>query len=125
MIERLKEKTFSGIKWNSISMGATTLIRLGTLIVLCRLLDPADFGLMGMIMAVIGLAEAFGDAGLSHALIQRQDVPRSHLSSLFWCNIAGGVVFFVLIIAGKSFIAQFFREPRLVEYLSWAALLFP
>jgi len=36
-----------------------------------RLLSPSDFGLMGMIMVVIGFAQAFADMGISNARMQR------------------------------------------------------
>ncbi len=42
--------------------------------VLARLLSPADFGLMGMIMVVFGFAQAFADMGISNAIIHHQDV---------------------------------------------------
>lgn len=69
MIDLLKTQAVSGVKWSGISMGMVTTLRFVTLAILARLLSPSDFGLMGMIMVVIGFAQAFADMGLSNAII--------------------------------------------------------
>ena len=65
----LKERAVAGVKWNGISMGVVTTLQFVTLAILARLLSPSDFGLMGMIMVVIGFAHAFADMGVSSAII--------------------------------------------------------
>jgi len=124
MYEELKQKAMSGVKWNSLATAAATLTRLATLAVLTRLLRVSDIGLMAMIMTVISLAEAFSDAGLGHALIQRQNVPRNHLSSLFWCNVFCGTILFVMILGVSPLAAVFFKKPILCGYLRYAAFAF-
>ena len=78
-------------------MGAVTALQFVSLAVLARLLSPSDFGLMGMIMVVIGFAQAFADMGISNAIIYRQDATRDQLSSLYWLNILAGVVVFFVV----------------------------
>jgi O-antigen/teichoic acid export membrane protein len=48
-------------------MGVVTALQLITLGILARLLSSTDFGLMSMIMVVIGFAQAFADMGVSNA----------------------------------------------------------
>lgn len=69
----LKSQAVSGAKWNGVSMGVVTTLQFLTLAILARLLSPSDFGLMGMIMVVIGFAQLFSDMGISNAIIYRQD----------------------------------------------------
>ena len=124
MIDQLKSQAISGVKWNGISMGGVTLFHFVSLAVLARLLSSSDFGLMGMIMVVMGVAQAFSDMGLSNALIQRQNVPRDHLSSLFWINVLAGVLLFVCVLSVRSLVSTFFREPNLLNYLYFASFIF-
>jgi O-antigen/teichoic acid export membrane protein len=52
-----------------------------------RLLDPKDFGLVGMVTAFRGVLYLFKDFGLSSATVQRVDVTDEQISTLFWINI--------------------------------------
>ncbi len=120
----LRQQAVSGVKWSGISTGAVTVIQFGTLTVLSRLLSPSDFGLMGMIMVVIGFASAFADMGVSNAIIHRQDATSDQLSSLYWLNIIAGVIIFLLICVSTPLVVGFYHEPRLSKLLYLAALVF-
>ena len=105
-------------------MGVVTTLQFATLAVLARLLAPADFGLMGMVMVVIGFAQAFADMGLSNAIIQRQRVEKNHLSSFFWINVFTGIVLFVFILLFRPVAVLYFKQPLLSNYLIFAAFIF-
>jgi len=92
--------------------------------VLARILSPSDFGLMGMIMIVIGFAQTFADMGLSNAIIHRQDIESGNLSSFFWANVLSGILLFLLVVLVRPLVVGFFEEPRLSSYLLLAAFIF-
>src|SRR5262245_42244088 len=73
-IKDLREKTIRGGFAKLCSQAANFLVRLGSLMILGRLLDPKDFGLVGMVTAVIGFLNLFRDFGLSTASVQRATV---------------------------------------------------
>ena len=120
----LRHKAISGVKWNGVSMGVITGLQFITLIVLARILSPMDFGVMGMIMVVIGFAQAFADMGLSNAIIHRQDTSPDQLSSLYWLNVLAGVAVFCVICASAPLIVGFYHEPRLQNLLYLTAAIF-
>jgi len=47
----LKEKTIRGGLARVCAQGANFLIRMGSVVVLARMLNPTDFGLVGMVTA--------------------------------------------------------------------------
>lgn len=120
----LRHKAISGVKWNGLATGVTAGLQFVTLIVLARILAPADFGVMGMIMVVIGFAQAFADMGLSNAIIHRQDTSSDQLSSLYWLNVLAGVAVFSVICAAAPLVVRFYHEPRLQNLLYLTALIF-
>ncbi len=124
MIDKLKKQVVLGVKWSGFSMGTITTLQFLTLAILARILLPSDFGLMGMIMVIIGFAQAFADIGLSNAIIHRQDVIVSHLSSFFWINILTGIFLFGCIILTRSFVVIYFKQPSLYNYLTITAFIF-
>src|SRR5258708_29327739 len=82
--------------------------------VLARLLEPKDFGIVGMVTALIGVLNLFRDFGLSTATVQRKTVTDEQISTLFWINMLVGTVLAVISVAVAPFVAAFYHEPRLV-----------
>jgi PST family polysaccharide transporter len=110
----LKDKAIRGGFAKVCAQGANFALRLGSLMILGRLLDPTDFGLVGMVTAVIGVLDLFKDFGLSTATVQRDKITGEQLSTLFWINLAVGVGLAALSMAMAPFIGSFYNEPRLV-----------
>ena len=79
-MQDLKERTIRGGAARLASQVASLVLRTGALVVLARLLDPKDFGLVGMVTAFTGMLSWFRDFGLSAAAVQR--VGHHHGSAL-------------------------------------------
>jgi len=56
-------------------------------IILARLLSPDEFGLLGMIIIFISVAQVFVDSGLSQSLIRKQNCTADDYSTIFWTNL--------------------------------------
>jgi PST family polysaccharide transporter len=110
----LKERTIRGGFAKICSQAANFLVRLGSLMMLARLLDPRDFGLVGMVTAVTGVLNLFKDFGLSTATVQRTTITEEQISTLFWINLSVGAMLGLLTVAIAPALAAFYREPRLV-----------
>ncbi len=82
--------------------------------VLARLLDPKDFGLVGMVTAFTGVLNLFRDFGLSAATVQRVDVTDEQISTLFWINILVGVILALSLTALAPVVVGFYHEPHLL-----------
>jgi len=109
----LKQRTIRGGIAKLCSQGASFTIRIGSLMIMARLLDPKDFGLVGMVTAVIGVFNVFRDFGLSGAAVQRSTVTEEQISTLFWINILVGATLGVLSLAMAPLVVRFYHEPRL------------
>lgn len=120
----LKSAAARGVKWTTLSTIAVTLTQLAQLSVLARFLTPDDFGVMAIMMVVIGFLQAFTDMGISNAIIHRQDVSHSQLSSLYWVNIAAGLAMFALTALLSPVVAVFYAQPRIVSLLLPLSLVF-
>lgn len=113
-MQDIKQKAIRGGAAKMVAQIANFSLRIGSLMVLGRLLDPKDFGLVGMVTAIIGVFNLFRDFGLSTAAVQRPNVTREQHSTLFWVNILVGVILAVVVLAAAPMIAAFYHEPRLV-----------
>ena len=112
-MQDLKEKTIRGGFVRILALGTGVLLRLGSLMVLARLLDPKDFGLLGMVTAFTGVLGLFRDFGLSSATVQRATITDQQMSTLFWVNLLLGALLGLVVLAMAPIIAAFYHEPQL------------
>ena len=110
----LKARAIRGGFAKVCAQGANFVLRIGSLVVLARLLDPKDFGLVGMVTAFTGVLNLFRDFGLSSATVQRVEVSEEQISTLFWINSLVGVILWLLLASVSPLVANFYREPRLL-----------
>jgi PST family polysaccharide transporter len=109
----LKEKTVRGGFARILTQGATFTLRIGSLMILARLIDPKEFGLVGMVTAFTGILNLFRDFGLGTAAVQHESVTHEQISNLFWLNVAVGGVLALATAATAPLIVAFYHEPRL------------
>lgn len=99
-------------------------IQLLGFVVLSRLLDPQIFGLLAMVMVIVGIGEVVRDAGLSTAVIQATHVSQAQRSNLFWINTVVGFLLATTMIVASGAIASFYSQPALKEACLGLAIIF-
>ncbi len=110
----MNARVLQGTGW---TLGARQVQQLATLLVMAYLatvLSPEDFGLVGMVMVLAGLANVLADTGFSAAVIQDQRLGQRHYSTLFWINLAVGAAVSALFFMSASLIAQFYQREELI-----------
>ncbi len=107
----LKARTIRGSFARLCAQIASFLLRIGSLMILARLLGPKDFGLVGMVTAFTGVLTLLRDFGLSSAAIQRATVTEDQQSTLFWLNMLTGALLGLLMIGLAPAIAAFYHDP--------------
>ncbi len=111
----LKHRSTSGGVWMILGQAASFFLRIGSLMVLARLLDPSDFGLYGMLMTLLAFVYFFKDAGLSLAVVQQKEIDHQKISTLFWINVSLGLILMVITVLLGPFAAWFYNEPILIK----------
>jgi O-antigen/teichoic acid export membrane protein len=89
-------------------------LRIGSMVIVARLVTPEHFGLVGMVTALTGFLGLFRDAGLSQATIQRPSITTEQTSTLFWINVLAGAILTALTAAAAPFVSWFYGDPRLI-----------
>ncbi len=114
-----------GIRWVAATHIIRTLLSLGALVILSRLLAPADFGVVGMAYAVVNIGFLIAHLGTDQAIIQRREVSPDFLASLFWLNLGLGAVLAVVTIFVSPIIAAGYGEAAVAPVLAAFAIVFP
>lgn len=110
----LREKAVRGALVRVCAQSANLLLRVGSLAILARLLEPKDFGLVGMVTALTGVLSLFRDFGLSAACVQRGSVTEDQKSTLFWINLLFSAILAAIATGLAPGVARFYHEPRLL-----------
>jgi PST family polysaccharide transporter len=110
----LKRRTTHGALLSTGGQAASFLVRIGSMMVLARLLLKEDFGLVNMVTAFIGFLGLFRDVGLSMATVQRASITVAQASTLFWVNLAVGGILAAMAAVAAPILVVFYGEPRLL-----------
>lgn len=84
------------------------------MIIMARILTPADYGLVGMLTIFIAVSQSLIDSGFSQALIRKQDRSEIDNSTVFYFNIGVGIILYIILFLSAPLIAKFYNEPLLI-----------
>jgi O-antigen/teichoic acid export membrane protein len=120
-----KKKIFVAGIWVILAIGLSQIIRLGSNLILTRLLEPQVFGVMAIVTIVsIGIA-MFTDLGLWPYVVRHKDPENPHMLNVIWTIqvMRGWVMFFLILViviilaAGNQYLPSYFHgvyaDPRL------------
>jgi len=121
--EGLKARAVRGSMWTVGGHGASQVLRLGSNLVLTRLLFPEAFGLMALVQVFMQGLAMFSDVGIGPSIIQnkRGDDPE-FLDTAWTIQIIRGLVLWLAACAIAWPVAQFYNEPMLMQLLPVAGL---
>jgi teichuronic acid exporter len=111
--ESLKSITVHALKWTFLETVVSRGLQFVVGVVLARLLFPEQFGLIAMLAIFMAIAQCFLDSGFAAALIQKRDITQADKCSIFYFNIAVGVIVAGFLCLVAPWIAAFYDEPIL------------
>jgi O-antigen/teichoic acid export membrane protein len=100
--EELSRAAAHGLRWSAISRPTVELVQLGSIVVLARLIAPAEFGRFAI--ATIGqeVALLLVTGGLSIALVQRKTLDREHAQTGMALALIAGLAMIALTLGAAS-----------------------
>jgi O-antigen/teichoic acid export membrane protein len=108
----LKRRAIVGVRWTAFTALGRRLAAFFVSVVLARLIDVEDFGIVAMAMVFVGVVDLFRDLGTGTAIVQKQVISQELLSSIFWFNLAFGLLASISMFALAGAVATFYAQPR-------------
>jgi O-antigen/teichoic acid export membrane protein len=121
----LTHQVLSGLFWTASGKAARSAFSVLVLVVLARLISPADFGVVSAAMIVIAFSAIFAQLGLGPALVQRPELEPRHLRTAFAASVYFGLLLGGIVWVTAPLVADFFRMASLVPVLRALAWSFP
>jgi O-antigen/teichoic acid export membrane protein len=111
--------------WAAWGSGVMAVLKVAVLVLLTRLLSPADFGVVSAALIVFVFALTFSQLGLGPALVQRPDLQARHISTAFFGSSLLGLLAGAVIWLAAPLIASFFHMEPLTRVVRVLAVEFP
>lgn len=112
-------------RWIAVSQIARYGIQLIGLAVLARLIPPDAYGVMAMALVATNFANLLRDMGAGAAIIQRKKLSAEVCHTVFWSNIAVGVLLMLALALTAPLLARAFHSPTLGPVLLALSITFP
>ena len=113
MIEDLEKTTRNAIIWNALDKVSNQVISIVIGIILARILNSSDYGLIGMLAIFVAIANSCIDSGFSSALVRKQNPTEADYNTVFYCNLLISFIIYILLFLGAPNIASFLINPSL------------
>lgn len=100
--------------WSALEIAARYGVQILVMIVLARLLTPADFGLIAMLLVFTAVAALLVDSGFGTSLVQKQRTSDDDETTVFLSGLAVSVLVGGVLWMAAPAIAAFYSQPELV-----------
>jgi len=123
-MQTLKQKTISAFVWSLFDkVGLQILTFVGGIILARFFLNPADYGLMGMLAIFIALSSILIDGGFGLAIIRKSNITHLELNSIYIFSIFLSLILYTALYFIFPLIASFYNQPILVPIGRVATLI--
>ena len=113
--ETLKDKTAKGLFWGGISNGIQQLLNVLFGLILARILDANDYGMVGMLAIFTAIASTIQESGFTSALTNQKEIRHEDYNAVFWFSVLTGISFYIILFFCAPLIANFYDKPELVN----------
>lgn len=124
IVSSLKEKTAKGLLWGGINNSLQQLLNLSFGIILGRILNPSDYGMVGMLTIFTMIAGTIQESGFTAALANRDKFRQEDYDAVFWFSFLMGLCMYTLLFFTAPLIAAFYRTPELTPLARYVFLGF-
>ncbi len=126
MIEstNLKSAAAKGLFWSAMDRFGGQGIQFIFGISITRILLPADYGLVGMILIFWAVGQTLVDSGFGSALIWKKNPTPADYSTVFYFNVSISLILYLIFYLIAPLIAGFYDEPKLIGLIRVLCLNF-
>jgi len=114
----LKLKLIKGVGWSVSGRLFSRVIDMATLLILARLLVPADFGLTALAFSVVSILDMVLEIPLVQALTRLRTLERGHYDTAFTLGVIRGLAFALIVLAAAWPFAQLYDDERLFSLVA-------
>jgi|GEM_PF-195954 len=121
----LKSKAVTASLWAIVEKFSLQIVQFVVSVILARILEPKDYGLIALTAIFTTLSTAIIDGGFEKTLIRAKILQPIQVTSVFYVNLFLGCLLTAILLVTARPIALFFRAPALAPVLQVVSLGLP
>jgi len=121
----IKKKAVTGAIWKFAERILAQTISLFVSILIARLLDPSDYGVVSIVTVFFAFANVIISGGLNTALIQKKDADKEDYNTVFTVSMAIALTLYAVMFLAAPWIAKIYRQPLLTSIIRVLGLALP
>ena len=110
-----RNTAIKGVTWSAIERFSLQGVQFVVSIILARLLQPSDFGLVAIVLVFSTIFLTINESGFNVALIHKLDRDQIDYSTSFFTNLCIGVISYLILFFISPLIASFYNTPQLIS----------
>jgi PST family polysaccharide transporter len=111
--KKLDKALLSGVAWTAGVKWISQALTWGITVIVARLLQPSDYGLIGMATIYLYFVQQFSEFALGTAVVTMQDLTDDQISQLNSVSLLTGLVGFAISAALAVPVSRFYHAPQL------------
>lgn len=119
-----KSSTRVQLYWNTLLRIPMQILAFAISIIIARILMPKDFGIMAIVMMLIGYSNLLTSFGLGDAVVQKNIKDKTTLNTIFTFNLTVSVILVVIFYLSAGYIAEIFNTPECEAVVKVMSLVF-
>ena len=120
-----REQVVKNSFWKFLESISVQLIQLVITVILARMLDPDDYGLMALVLVSVNFLGLFVNSSISSYLIFIRDIKKEDFCTALISNIIIAIVLMVVLFIAAEEIASFYNAPLLSTLLRVMTIIIP
>lgn len=121
----IRDSATSGFIWSLLERCCAQGISLAVSIVLARILDPSNYGVVAIVTVFTTFCTTFVINGFGKALVQKKDADELDFNSIFYTNILISIILYFILFFAAPFIAKFYKMPELIILVRAQSFVLP
>lgn len=110
----IRNEMLHGVFWSAIEKYSGLVVGILVSMILARLLNPEEFGVVAIATVLIQFLSMFCTMGIAPAIIQREDLNNEDLDNIFTLTLLVGLIFSVAFFFCSWPIASFYGNKQLI-----------
>lgn len=124
MSNNIRNKTRKSLYWNVSMKLPYEVFRFATSIIVARILEPKDFGIVSIATMLIYYSNTITNFGFNQALVQRKDLSERHINSVFTFDLAVSMFLASFFYIFAPSISDFFHSPESKDVIRVLSVIF-
>ena len=108
---------YTGMLWQAFNRIGSNGIQFLIYLILARLLQPNDFGIIAILSVFINFSNLFITSGLGTALVQSKNADNLDYSSVLYLSFIIACFLYAAIYVSSPFIASYYRQDSITQIL--------